>query len=131
MYGIEWQQPAIVAMGLAQASVHGDDLESFLPKAEEAARLSSSPMPEIASLFQEIAADEKLSKLAHTSDVSKLYDGVFKHAFGEIIRVAAKVKVQPEELDEKTIEMYNTIIYETASAAFHPGKEPRFDFFLM
>ncbi|KAJ3579448.1 hypothetical protein NPX13_g1113 [Xylaria arbuscula] len=131
MYGIEWKQPAIVAMGLAQASVHKDDMENFLLKAEEAARSSSSPMPEIASLFQEVAADEKLSHSAHMSDENKIYDGVFQRAFDEIIRVVAKVKVQPEELDEKTVEMYNTTVYEAASAALRPGKEARFDFFLM
>ncbi|KAI1280086.1 HypA protein [Xylaria sp. FL0933] len=131
MYGIEWQQPAIVATGLAQASVHQTDMGSVLLKAEEAARSSPTPMPEIASLFQEVAADEKLPKSARLSDNSKLRDGVLARAFDEYINVAAKVKVRPEELEEKTMEMYNTIIYVTSAAALRPGKEPRFDFFLM
>ncbi|KAI0433327.1 HypA protein [Xylaria sp. FL1042] len=131
MYGIEWQQPAIVAMGLAQASVHQADMGFLLLKAEEAARSSPSPMPEIASLFQEVAADEKLSKSARLSDESKVRDGVLARAFDEYIRVAAKVKVQPEELEEKTVEMYNTIIYVASAAALRQGKEPRYDFFLM
>ncbi|KAK5627329.1 hypothetical protein RRF57_003044 [Xylaria bambusicola] len=131
MYGVEWQQPAIVAMGLAQAAVHKDDMENFLLKAEEAARASSEPMPEITSLLKEVAADEKISTSAHMSDVNKIYDGVFKRAWDEAIRISAKVKVRPEELHEKTVEMYNTTVYQAASAAVRLGKEVRFDFFLM
>ncbi|KAI0515408.1 HypA protein [Xylaria bambusicola] len=131
MYGVEWQQPAIVAMGLAQAAVHKDNLENFFTKAEEAARASSEPMPEITSLFEEVAADEKMSKSARMSDENKIYNGVFKRAWDEAIRISAKVKVKPEELHEKTVQMYNANVFEAASAALRPGKEVRFDFFLM
>ncbi|KAI1423769.1 HypA protein [Xylaria sp. FL1777] len=131
MYGIEWQQPAIVAMGLAQAAVHQDDTQGFLLAAEAAARSSSSPMSEIVNLFKDVAADKKLSTAARPSDQSKIRDGVLGRAFDEFIRVAARVKVRPEELDERTVEMYNTVVYEVAGAALRPGKEPRFDFFLM
>ncbi|KAI0397059.1 HypA protein [Xylariaceae sp. FL0594] len=132
MYGIEWDQPAIVAMGLAQAAVHQDNMRKFLITAEDAAKSSAaSQMPPIASLLDEVATDEKLATAARFSDSNKVTDGVFVRAFDEMIRVAAKVKVNPEDLEEKTAEMYNTAIYEAAGAALHPGKEPRFDFFLM
>ncbi|RWA04879.1 hypothetical protein EKO27_g10227 [Xylaria grammica] len=131
MYGIEWEQPAIVAMALAQASVHEADMAPFLRTAEDAARSSPQRMPEIASLYQEVTADEKLSTAARESDTSKVRDGVFHRAFDEIIRVAGRVSVQPEELDERTVEMYDNSIYHAAGAALRPGKEPRFDFFLM
>ncbi|KAI8945023.1 HypA protein [Xylaria longipes] len=131
MYGIEWQQPAIVAMGLAQAAVHEDNMRKFILTAEEAAKKSTEPMPEITRLFQDVAADEKLAASAHLSDGNKIRDGVLTRAFDEAIRVAAKVKVAPEDLETRTVEMYNTAIYQTAGAALRPGKEPRFDFFLM
>ncbi|KAI1813539.1 HypA protein [Poronia punctata] len=133
MYGIEWQQPAIVAMGLAQAAVHEDNMKSFLVPTEEKASSSSTttPMPTIASLLEEVATDEKLSTSARNSDGNKLHDGVFARAYDDMIRVASKVKVRPEELEEKTAEMYNTAVYQAASAAIRPGKEPRVDFFLM
>jgi hypothetical protein len=131
MYGIEWEQPAIVAMGLAQAAVHEDNMKKFLITAEDAAKSSSTPMPQIANLLEEVATDSKLSTAARMSDENKVRDGVFARAFDEMIRVSAKVKVKPEELEERTVEMYNTAIYEAASAAIRPGKEPRFDFFLM
>lgn len=134
MYGIEWEQPAIVAMGLAQASIHKDDMRRFLLTAESAASSSSSPktpMPEIASLFLDVAANEKLSGAAHADDGNKVRDGVLARAFDEAIRVAAKVRVEPHELDARTVEMYNTAVYQASAAAIRPGKEPRFDFFLM
>ncbi|KAI0536716.1 HypA protein [Xylaria digitata] len=132
MYGIEWQQPAIVAMALAQAAMHKTDSAAFLVAAEKAAAAAKSqPMPEVVSLLREVAADEKLSTSAHEAEGNKILNGVLARAFDEAVRVAAKVNVKPEELDERTVEMYNTAIYEAASAALRPGKEPRFDFFLM
>ncbi|TGJ78477.1 hypothetical protein E0Z10_g10291 [Xylaria hypoxylon] len=134
MYGVEWEQPAIVAMALAQACVHEANTAAFLIAAEEAAQRSSpqqQPMPEIASLYRDVAADEKLSAAARLSDTNKVRDGVLVRAFDEAIRVIARVNVRPEELDERTVEMYNTAVYYAAGAALYPGKEPRFDFFLI
>jgi hypothetical protein len=133
MYGVEWEQPAIVAMALAQAAVHEDNMRKSIITAEEEAAKSSSQMrmPAIASLFKEVAADEKLATSARSSDGNKVRDGVLARAFDEFIRVASKVNVKPEELEERTVEMYSTAIYQAAGAAIRPGKEPRFDFFLM
>ncbi|KAI1147522.1 HypA protein [Nemania diffusa] len=135
MYGIEWRQPAIVAMGLAQASVHEDNMRPFLLAAESAASTSSpaegEPMPEIADLCRAVAADEKLSRSARLSDDNKVRDGVLARAFDEALGICARVRVRPDELAARTVEMYNTTVYAAAGAALREGKEPRFDFFLM
>ncbi|KAI0845544.1 hypothetical protein F5Y00DRAFT_265496 [Daldinia vernicosa] len=132
MYGIEWKQPAIVAMGLAQAAVHEDDLKEFLYTTEETAKSNTEPMPSIESLLKEVKTNEKLTKSIHgTDEPTKISKGVFGKAWDEIVEIASKVKVKPEELDERNAEMYHTALYEGASAAFHPGKEPKFDFFIM
>ncbi|XDG02298.1 hypothetical protein ABKA04_001913 [Annulohypoxylon sp. FPYF3050] len=131
MYGVEWKQPAIVAMGLAQAAVHHDDLRNFLLTAEEAAKSKSDPMPTIASLLEEVKANKKLATAAKFEDNRKLHDGVFARAWDEVIEITSRVRVKPEELEERTAEMYHTAVYEGASAAFYPGKEPKFDFFLI
>lgn len=135
MYGIEWEQPAIVAMALAQGAVHKDDLRDIIFTAEDAARKSAEPMPEIARLFEDVAADEKLATAARPSESSTTHDvtreGVVARASDAFLRIVSKVKVGPEELEARTVEMYNTVIYQTAGAALRPGKEPRFDFFLM
>lgn len=132
MYGVEWKQPAIVAMALAQAAVHKDDLRKFLYTTEEAAKSNTEPMPSIESLLREVRANEKLSSSIHgTDEPTKISKGVFGKAWDEIVELASRVKVKPEELDERNAEMYHIAVYEGASAAFHPGKEPKFDFFIM
>lgn len=137
MYGIEWQQPAIVAMALAQAAVHRDSARDFLLAAEKAAAKAclSSPMPSIASLCRDIAADERLSAAAaRPPDGSKIRDDVvLARAFDDMVRVAARVSVAPGDLGPWTVEMYSAAVYITVAAALRPGKEkePRFDFFLM
>lgn len=131
MYGVEWKQPAMVAMGLAQAAVHQDNLRNLLLTAEKASESVSSPMPSIASLLEEVRSNEKLATSAQMKDGNKIRDGVLARAWDETIAITSRVKVKPEELDEKTAEMYHTAVYEGSLAAFHPGKEPKFDFFLM
>ncbi|XXH00452.1 ubiquitin-specific protease ubp15 [Hypoxylon texense] len=131
MYGVEWKQPAMVAMGLAQAAVHQDNLRGFLLEAEKASESVSAPMPSITSLLEEVGASEKIATSAHTNDGNKIRDGVLARAWDETIAITSRVRVKPEELDEKTAEMYHTAIYGGSLAAFHPGKEPKFDFFLI
>ncbi|KAI0169507.1 hypothetical protein GGR52DRAFT_550358 [Hypoxylon sp. FL1284] len=131
MYGVEWKQPALVAMGLAQAAVHQDNLRKLLLAAENASESVSEPMPSIASLLKEVRSNEKLANSAQMKDGNKIRDGVLARAWDETIALTSRVKVKPEELDEKTAEMYHAAIYEGTLAAFHPGKQPKFDFFLM
>lgn len=135
MYGIEWRQPAIVAMALAQAAVHGDEggLRNFLLTADRRAHAASSsdPMPAIVDLLEAVQADEKLARSARLSDGNKIRDGVLGRAWDEAVAVASRVRVNPDELDERTAEMYHATIYENASAALRPGKEPKWDFFLI
>ncbi|KAI2608531.1 uncharacterized protein GGS25DRAFT_490718 [Hypoxylon fragiforme] len=131
MYGIEWKQPAMVAMGLAQAAVHQDNFKKFLLTTEQASKSTLAPMPSIASLLEEVRSNEKLAHSARVTDGNKIRDGVLARAWDEMVEVTSRVKVKPEELEERTAEMYHTAIYEGALAAFHPGKQPKFDFFLM
>ncbi|KAI0123057.1 HypA protein [Xylariales sp. AK1849] len=131
MYGVEWQQPAIVAMAMAQACVHGDALRKFLLAAEDRAKSAPTPMPRIARWLEEAASDEKLRNSSRFEDGNKIQDGVFARAWDQALQYAGQVNVKPEELDERTAEMYNTAIYEASCAAVHPGKVPKYDFFLM
>ncbi|KAK8135303.1 hypothetical protein PG984_003243 [Apiospora sp. TS-2023a] len=132
MYGVEWDQPAIVAMALAQASVHNNDLGPFLrdaeAKAQESARM---PMPRIAELLEAAAGNEKLRVSPHLDDGNKIRDGVLARARDEAVECAGRVRVAPDELAERTAEMFNTAIYEASAAAVRPGKDPKYEFFLM
>lgn len=132
MYGLEWKQPAIVAEALAQTCVHRNDLREFLMVSEQnAAASSSAAMPSILSLYEAVRNDPKLAAAAHDGDANKVRDGVLVRAKDEIIKVASRVRVRPEELDARTAEMFNAAVLVAASAAVHPPKYPKFDFFLM
>lgn len=131
MYGLEWSQPAIVSMALAQTAVHSNDLGPVLLEAERASRSSSTDMPSIASLYEAVKSNDKLAHAAQMKDANKVRDGVLKRARDEMLELASKVRVRPEQLDEKTIEMYDNAVYVAASASFHPPKINKFDFFLM
>ncbi|KAI1505859.1 HypA protein [Biscogniauxia marginata] len=131
MYGVEWQQPAMVAMGLAQAAIHHDDLRNFMFTAEEAEESASTPMPRITNLLDAVREDKKVATAARLVDPNKIQGGVLARAWDETIKIVGQVKVNPDELEERTVEMYNAQIYEAAAAALRPGKYPKFDFFLM
>ena len=137
MYGMEWNQPAIVAEALAQTCVHDTTLKEYMLETERLSKeqqqqqqQQQGPMPPIVSLFEEIKQNEKLATAAHSSDKKKV-DGLLSRARDEMIALAARVRVSPDEVEEKTVEMYNACVYMASSAAIHPTKIPRYDFFLM
>jgi len=131
MYGIEWQQPAIIAEGLAQAAVHENRVGGFLTKAEQAATASAhtTSLPE---LFESVGQfSEKLATSARFDDKNKIYDGIFVRAPDEALEFVKQVKVHEDELDERLAEMVHSFAYVAAAAAFHQPNKPKFDFFLM
>ncbi|KAI6353982.1 hypothetical protein MCOR25_008803 [Pyricularia grisea] len=136
MYGIEWDQPAIVAEGLAQACVHRDDLRAFMLAAERLSRERRQPgddeMGSILSLYEAVTRHEKLSSAAREEDANKMRDGVLSRAGDEMAAMAARVRVRPEELHDRTVEMFNAAVYVAAGAAVErPAKHAKFDFFLI
>lgn len=131
MYGVEWDQPAIVAMALAQACVHSDQFHDFLVEAETESKAADTPMPRIGELLREAAADAALVASPRLSDGNKVRDGVLARAQPSALRLASKVRVLPAELDERTAEMYDAAIYIASGAALHGAKDPKYEFFLM
>ncbi|KAK1990808.1 HypA protein [Colletotrichum falcatum] len=130
MCGVEWEQPAIVAEGLAQAAVHSNQLGGFFDEAERRANdAAAAPMPRIADLVAEVRADPKLAAAARMGDANKIFDGVMKRAPEEMTALAGRVKVRPEELDERTAEMFHAAFCVAGAAALRPGKEAKGDFF--
>ncbi|KAJ4377491.1 hypothetical protein N0V83_000316 [Neocucurbitaria cava] len=132
-FGIEFQQPAIIAEGLAQAAVHDNWMAPLFlgcEKAAEANRGENGPKKTIVQLLEECRNDEKLSKAPHWDDGNKIRDGILKRAPEEMIKYASQYTVDEEELEEKTAEMINASVYFTA-AAQHPPHQIKFDFFYM
>ncbi|TVY85157.1 Questin oxidase [Lachnellula suecica] len=130
-FGIEFNQPVIMCEGLAQAATHWNWTGKFLQSAEEAAKSNPNPTSKsMVELHDEIYADKKLSTAADWNDDNKVRDGILVRAPGEMMRIARQWIVTPENLEQKTAEMINSVIYFTA-AAQRPPKQIRFDFYFM
>lgn len=109
-FGIEFQQPAIIAEALAQAAVHDNWMGPLFFGCEKAAketRGKDEPRKTIVQLLEGCKKDDKLSKAPHFGDGNKIRDGIMKRAPEEMISYAKQYTVKEEELEEKTAEMIN------------------------
>lgn len=135
MYGMEFKQPAIVAAGLAQTCVHQPNFKDVLLQAEKDANevygaVEGNAMPRIVALLEEIRSDEKLKTAVRPGDGPSI-PVLLRRAPEELMRVISKVKVRPEELEERTVEMFDATLFTAVAASFHPTKTNKCDFFLM
>ncbi|KAL1601980.1 hypothetical protein SLS59_005146 [Nothophoma quercina] len=132
-FGIEFQQPAIVAEGLAQACVHDKWMKTLFFGVEEAAEKNrgKSDRKTIVQLLEEVKQDKELSNAAHWEDGNKIRDGVVKRALDKMVAVASQYTIrEDDDLEEKTAEMINAAVYFTA-AAQRPPHQVKFDFYYM
>ncbi len=135
MYGVEFGLDGVVAEGLAQAAVHAGDIGGFLLDAEQAANGAEErgKGEGVMELVEAVRRDGKLSGAARYGDANKVRDGVLVRARGEMVALAARVRVRPEEVGERTAEMFDAAVFVAAGAALvkEGVKVPKFDFFLM
>jgi hypothetical protein len=130
-YGVEFKQPAIVAVALAQAACHDDRIGKLLLPAEEAAKQrGNKPSKKIVELLDEIHDDKTMRAAAHWDDPNKIYNGILPRAGEEMVGYAAQYNVKEDELEEKLAEMTNAVCYYTAGAQ-HPPNMIMFDFYYM
>lgn len=109
-FGLEFNQPAVVAEALAQTAVHDAWIGSLLLPAEKAAGGSGNAgTKSYVQLLDEIHADQKLSTAAHWADGNKIRDGILKRAPEEMVKYASQYRVAPDQLDEKLAEMVNGV----------------------
>lgn len=130
-FGLEFNQPAIIAEALAQACIHDDWMKDLLLPSEKAA--SETPLQSLKTmpeLLTAIRTDPKLSAAAHWDDGNKIKDGILVRAPEEMLKYAAQWRVPEGMLQEKTAEMMNACVYFT-SAAQRPPKQVKFDFYYM
>jgi Questin oxidase-like len=130
-FGIEFNQPAIIAEALAQACCHQNWTGDFLLAAEKNSKsrtsTSDKTMPE---LLDQIRSNKKLSIAAEWTDGNKIRDGIMARASDEMLKYTSQWIVTPDNLEEKTAEMINSCIYYTA-AAQNPPKQVKIDFYFM
>ena len=120
---LEFKQPKLLAEGLAQSAVHHDWwYTEFLGAAEAlAAEARETPLP-LATLMDMMREDPKISTASsleyHTQtrkhsggwamDKEMARDGVMVNAKEEYLRLAARWRVDPDDLDRATAELINT-----------------------
>ena len=109
-FGIEFEQPAIIAEALAQAAAHDNWMSPLFlgcEKAAEANRGKDKPKKTMVQLLEEAKKDEKLSKAAHWEDGNKIREGILKRAPEEMIKLASQYTIEEDELEDKSAEMIN------------------------
>lgn len=107
-FGIEFQQPAIVAEGLAQACVHDEWMKQLFSDIEEAAEKNrgKGQTKTIIQLLEEVKKDEELSNAPSWEDGNKIRDGIMKRAPKKMIEFASQYTIsEDDDLEEKTAEM--------------------------
>ena len=120
-FGIEFEQPAIIAEALAQAAIHDNWLAPFFSAVEKAAKEKDpSQGKTFVRLLGEIKADSKLKNAAHWEDGNKIRDGILKRAPDEMIDLASQWTVSPNELERKHAEMINAAGTSIFQAHAHP-----------
>jgi len=83
-------------------------------------------------LIHEILDSSTIRESPKWEDGNKIRDGVFKRAPNEMTELAAQWKVAPDELERKTAEMINAVVYFTGGAQKPKlNKHVKFDFFYM
>lgn len=137
-FGIEFDQPAIVAEALAMAASHDRmNIEEVLFAAEKHAAASGpvkgSPKSLI-ELIYEVRANETIRTAPLWSDLgNKMKAGVVGRAGNDVARLAAEFRIRADDeddLDRRTAEMASVCAF-VAGAAHQPGRPRKIDFFIM
>ena len=132
MYGIEWEQPAIIAEALAQAAIHDNYVGTFLSKVEKAAAADPSKMSlTLPELLEQVHSDEDFVNSVRHDHPNAMLDGVEIFCPDEAIAYLSRVKIDPDDMEERVVENIHTAAYMASASVFHPPHLPRYDFFLM
>ncbi|KAJ5635556.1 uncharacterized protein N7484_008869 [Penicillium longicatenatum] len=131
-FGIEFEQPSIIAEGLAHAASHDPgNIDVFFHRSEQLAQSGAVPARPLVELYEEVRRNEKTRTAGRMQDGPfRLRDGPLARAMDEIVSISAQLQIRPEELERGTAEMINCAAY-SAGAAQSPGKVPKIDFFIM
>ncbi len=108
-FGIEFQQPAIIAQALAQASVHQDYLsEQFFNPAQKTAGARTDQSKSLMQIMREMSAEKAIENASVHGDTDVFADGILQRAAELVIQHCIKWTVSSDEIPEKLAEMINT-----------------------
>lgn len=132
--GVEFALPSIVAEALAQAVVHpySGIPDCLLLTDAEAIPLASNTSPKLLlDLYKEARASALVATGARWEDGPfKMRDGTLGRSRSEIVRLAAKYRVHPSEMELRAAEVINVSAF-IAGATQRQEKSPKIDFFHM
>ncbi|TDZ33445.1 Oxidoreductase ptaJ [Colletotrichum spinosum] len=110
----------MVAEAMAQTCVHGTEgLDRILLEAERRARVSLDGI------------SPPFLACARLDDGDEIADGVLARAKEPMLALLGRIRVTPEQLEEKTAEMFHAIVYVASGAAIRPPHHVKYDYFLM
>ena len=113
-FGIEFQQPAIVAEALAQTYIHPTWLDSFLLETDKASKDTGYPSKALVTLLDEVREDKKLSTAARWTDRNLIFEGVLSRARTEMFNYCIQWKVKSDQIEAAEAEIAN------AAGAYRP-----------
>ncbi|PON26592.1 HypA protein [Trichoderma gamsii] len=131
MYGIEWDQPAIIAQGLAQSAIHDTYVGDFLNKVDKAAANRPSQRLNTSELYEQVHSDPAFVNSVRNGNPNKILNSVEVLCPDEAVNYLTQVKADPKKLAEGIAENIHAAAYMASACVFHPPDYPRFDFFLI
>lgn len=135
-FGMEFQEPTIIAEALAQAAAHDDShIETLFRNAENEAAIAypTAKAKPMIQLIHEVRNNDTIRKAPVWSDFyHKMRDGVIGRAGEEMSSIAAQFRIRNDEkeLERRTAEMISTCAY-FAGEAQRKGRKRKIDFFYL
>lgn len=111
-YAFEFNQPAILAQGLAMACVHDPDSEKIAPIFLESEKQAGGPRQKgkktLLQIMQEIRENKTLRGCIDGDNPIDRTKNVADNATNEMVKYAAQYSVSEDQLQERMDEMYDT-----------------------
>lgn len=133
-FGIEFDQPAIVAEGLAQAASHAwGNIGDYFVRCDEISQAEGALSTPLQELYHQVRAAEKIrTSVQLQQGPNRIRDGLMPNAMEELAKIAAQFRVGKDDPDWERglIESTSCAAYN-AAAAQRKGKAAKLDFFSM
>jgi Questin oxidase-like len=108
-FGIEFEQPAIIAEALSQAAVHENWTSAILWKCEEALKRRNGPSKSLLQILDEIRDDKAMHDAVRWEDDNKLRDGLMVRAPDHAANIVSQWSAEEGDLVPKTLEMMSAV----------------------
>lgn len=106
-FGVEFQQPAIIAEALAEAALHADELGEYFDAIGEVEREAKGESVGLYQLYNELRGNKKVMGVTQFGVRLRFGEEIMTRAREEMIGVARRYTVKEEELEERMLEAVN------------------------